>query len=220
MVKIYYADTSAVKDASVFEQLYEKINVQRRSKILRCKNKEDRYRSLVAGLLLRYVIEQEQVRYEDANIVIGENGKPYIEDVKFCFNISHSGDMVFCAVADSEIGIDVEGIGRIERICADSKRMEHFLDRIASEQEKEWFYNLPENEKKKGFLRIWTGKESYGKANGKGIALDLRKVDVLNEKDYLFREINKEYFVTVYMENISREDCQFQLIHIAKEYLK
>ena len=220
MVKIYYADTSLVKDASVFEQLYEKVNIQRRSKILRCKNKEDKCRSLVAGLLLRFAIEQQQMAYEDMQVCFGENGKPYIEGADFCFSISHSKDMVVCAVAGNELGVDIESIGRTDRICSDVGRSTRFFNRVATALEKEWLANLPQSEKQKGFLRIWTGKESFGKANGKGIAQELKTVNVLEEKDYLFWEVNDEYYMTVYMENINKADCQFQLIDIAKEYLK
>ncbi|MBQ8040307.1 MAG: 4'-phosphopantetheinyl transferase superfamily protein [Lachnospiraceae bacterium] len=167
MVKIYYTDIFSLKDPSVFEQLYVKVNAQRRSKILRCKNKEDKYRSLAAGLLLRYALEQHGISYESAKIIIGENGKPYLEEKEnFYFSISHSQDLVVCAVADKELGVDVESLIRIDKICSDISKRERFLERIAAKTEKEWFGNLPEEEKKKGFLRIWTGKESYGKANG------------------------------------------------------
>ena len=60
MITIYYATltelekSNIVSDKETLSCIVEKVNKQRRNKILRCKNEKDKLRSLVAGLLLRF----------------------------------------------------------------------------------------------------------------------------------------------------------------------
>ncbi len=250
MIKIYYANTEVLYEESVFEQLFDRVNMQRRSKILRCKNKEDKCRSLASGVLLRYALEQAGIDYATAAFGTGENGKPYMEGYEdFAFSLSHSGNMAVCAVhmgtADEDreqanftkgkkntshndvcrkdicrLGVDIECQERVARICADAKKQERFLCQIATESERKWFESLPENQKTEGFLRLWTGKESYGKRNGKGISQNLREIEVLTEEEFLFLQINEQYYLTLCMENIKERKYELFPINIAKEYRK
>ena len=221
MVKIYYTDIHRLCEPSVLEQLCELVNEQRRSKILRCKNKEDKRRSLAAGLLLRFAMEKQGLDYEKACFSVGENGKPYLlgQD-DFFFSLSHSGDMVVCAVFEEEIGADVESMHRVEKICKDASKIEGILNRIATQAEMEWFHKLPETEKTKGFLRLWPGKESFGKRNGQGISQNLRNTTVLDEAQYLFLQLEEEYYLSVCANKIKETGHLLVTIDIAKEYLK
>lgn len=244
MIKIYYANTDFLYADTVFEQLLGKVNVQRRSKILRCKNKEDKCRALAAGLLLRYAVEQAGLDYETAIFAEEENGKPYLQGWDdFAFSISHSGNAAVCAVCYPStqeavlnsggnfavksyahipvcLGVDIESVERIMRICTDCAKRNRILKKIAASSELRWFDDLPESMKAEGFLRIWTGKESYGKRNGKGICQELWKIDVLGEDDFYFLQVNEQYYLTVCMENIRKRKCKLISINIAKEYLK
>ncbi len=54
---------------------------------------------------------------EEIRLYLNEHGKPYLKtDVPLFFNISHSGELVVCAFSDTEVGVDVEKIGK-ERLA-------------------------------------------------------------------------------------------------------
>lgn len=92
----------------------------------------------------------------------GKNGKPYLADYPFQFNLSHSGDYVFCGVSEQEIGVD------IQKIQGDN------MLRLAKR-----FFAGPECQAleacgdadlcRRMFFRMWTRKEAYGKLTGEGI---------------------------------------------------
>ena len=95
------------------------------------------------------------------NVTIGMTGKPECEGV--FFNLSHSGDMVLCAICDMPVGCDIEKV-------ADAPL--EIADRYFSEKERQYIdssQSLPEISRR--FFRIWTMKESYVKMTGEGMNL-------------------------------------------------
>jgi len=206
------------------------VNVERRNQILQCKNKQDQYSSVVAALSLRYAMEGRGIDYETAEVLTREKGKPYLKDTPgFWFSLSHSGEMVVCAVNfgddtglehSREIGVDVENIKHIEKLFEKTSKIQSTMNRIATQEERKWLYSLPEDEKTIGFLRIWTGKESFGKRNGKGIAQELVRENTLDENQYLFCRLREEYYISICLDNIKEQKPTLIPIDIAKEYLK
>lgn len=85
-----------------------------------------------------------------------ENGKPYIENCPYHFNVSHSGELVMVAVSDKPIGIDVEKI-----TDRDYKKIS---ERFFHEKERERVGSLL------GFYVLWTKKESFIKYYGKTLS--------------------------------------------------
>ena len=87
------------------------------------------------------------------------------EDVEF--NISHTRGLVVCAVADRALGVDTERIrpfkeGLMRRVCSESERGFVLEGRSeAARQER--------------FFRLWTLKESFVKAIGRGLAFSLEE---------------------------------------------
>ncbi|MCL1904342.1 MAG: 4'-phosphopantetheinyl transferase superfamily protein [Oscillospiraceae bacterium] len=158
------------------------ITKERQKRIHRYLRIEDKARSLVAGLLLRRVCGIT----DDEQIVFGKNGKPYLrsnggrsKQDKVYFNISHSGDYVILAIADREIGVD------IEQIAPYSNAIAH---RCFTPAEQEW---LKQKGDDKSFFRLWTAKESVMKATGLGFALSPNSFCVL-PLDSSVHYINKE----------------------------
>ena len=95
------------------------------------------------------------MRAKDFVISRDGNGKPYQGTVPgLYFNYSHSGNMVACAIADAEVGVD------IQKITDGSKVKE----RIFCKQE------LSENP---CFTEIWAKKESYLKLTGEGLRREM-----------------------------------------------
>jgi 4'-phosphopantetheinyl transferase len=136
-------------------QNIELVTASRQKQIQRYIRREDKARSLVAGLLLRDICGVTH----DEQIFFGENGKPYLKNKNMYFNISHSGDYVVLAVADSEIGVDIEKITTYDNAVA---------ARCFTQAEQEWLKKQRNNE---SFFTLWTAKESIMKASGLGFSL-------------------------------------------------
>ena len=74
-----------------------------------------------------------------------EHGKPYLEDRQGIYvNWSHSGDYVICAVADREVGIDLQYAGeRAEGIAG---------EKAAAAGRTSFYENVPESERQRTVL--------------------------------------------------------------------
>ena len=68
------------------------------------KRETDKKQELIAGYLLKEYLGVEN----DAQLVMNKNGKPMLVDARKHFNLSHSGKYVVLAIADQEVGIDIE----------------------------------------------------------------------------------------------------------------
>jgi 4'-phosphopantetheinyl transferase len=130
----------------------------RRENILRYKFKEDRIRSLGVGLLLLHILKKHGK--ENSKIKFNEFGKLYITDDEFQFNLSHSGNYAVCSFGLGSNGVDIEQYQKCDYDIAKS-----FFDQRE--------YALIKEVGDTMFTRIWTLKESYIKAVGKGLSIPL-----------------------------------------------
>jgi 4'-phosphopantetheinyl transferase len=140
----------------------------------------------VAGeLLARYSVGQYLgTPFQEINLVFGEKGKPHISNLKNVhFNISHSGHYVVCAVANQEIGIDVERIRKVNIRIA---------ERFFSETEIRDLVKLGETERMQYFITLWTIKESYLKAIGRGLTQHLNSFTIIKNNESYLLTGNKE----------------------------
>ncbi len=116
-------------------------------------------------------------------IKINRDGKPYIENCLYHFNLSHSGDFLLLAVGESPVGADIEKITKIR-----PKTIEKYFSQ--SEQER------VEKEGTNAFFEIWTQKESYGKYTGEGIKA-LSKDLIYPDDVAFFTEQFEDYQISV-----------------------
>ena len=160
MVKVYVTNVSDLPDPKDNPELLKGLSDTRVRKTMRYRQAKDRKQSLGAGLLLNqclkeYRIDIERIRY-------GEHGKPEVEGI--CFNLSHSQDMVVCAVSEMPVGCDIEMIGELK---------EGIAERFFTENEVRYLEQFQGNKKRDEFYRLWTMKESYMKMTGEGMSLSL-----------------------------------------------
>ncbi len=87
----------------------------------------------------------------------------------WCLSVSHSGGLAGCAVAaGTPLGLDIEPLTR-------RPHWQKVVNRWFSSQEQAWL--IPDDDAE-AFLTVWTLKEAWLKATGRGIANNLRTLCV------------------------------------------
>ncbi len=144
----------------------------------------DRHDRLLARLLLRHLLQTRFGFTADCleRIRLDENRRPFINR-EIDFNISHSGGLVICAVAENlRLGIDVEKIAPVN--LADYAT---FLSR--DEYRKLQSAAAPEKE----FFAFWTTRESLLKADGHGLPLETELHQAPDNACFI---ASRQYFAT------------------------
>ncbi len=108
-------------------------------------------------------------------------GRPHLlGTAELFFSLSHSGDRALVAVARTpRVGVDVEWL----RAGIDRERL---AQRNFTPREQAELLALSEDERRLGFFRVWTRKEAYVKALGKGLYHPLGDFDVSASPDARF----------------------------------
>lgn len=196
MIQVYYANIYAFLDEAYRNTKMNMVCKQRRDKILRCKSSEDKARSITAGLLLRYAVEQLGYTYEELVFGSRGHGDIIIENASSLYlNLSHSGNYAVCAIANQQIGIDIE---QIERGRGDSiDRNWKVAKRCFVEEELALLEGIEEKAFKKQFTKIWTRKESYSKAFGLGMQIDFSTINTQNVCYFYEFTLEEQYQVSV-----------------------
>ena len=171
-MKWYKYDIQDLTDAE-YNKWYSLMNEDKQRRVDRFRFIDDKKRTVAGEMLARKAIaEWCGVTPENITFGIKEHGKPYAKGLAVEFNISHSGNMVVCAVDDKPIGIDVEQIRPIDlsvakRICTDEELL-YLFGHAPTEQD---FTYTTDTETLTRFFEFWTAKEAYGKCVGDGISL-------------------------------------------------
>jgi 4'-phosphopantetheinyl transferase len=202
--------TQAVLPADFSKSLHA-VDAQKCKRITSFYHWQDAQRCLLGDLLVRHYLIN-RFGYDNREIVFAENefGKPYLPNLPLIeFNLSHSGDWITAAFSESAVGIDVQEIKKIDLDIARrffSKAEYSDLIKFSGEQCYHYFYSL------------WTLKESYIKACGKGLSIPLNSfmVNALDEKNPTFySDVHREQ---VFFKQIPFDDghkcavCSFQPI--------
>lgn len=109
---------------------------------------------------------------------LGAQGKPFLQDSGFDFNLSHSRDLAVVAVSQmGPLGIDVEFIDRQADIAG-------LAQSCLTPAETDVLAALPEGERRARFFAFWTAKEARMKMTGEGMSLPPRQI-ALDLKDGL-----------------------------------
>ena len=204
MVHVYAADIANLPDPKGEPYILDALTDERIDRIQKYLKAEDRKRSLGAGLMLNRVLPLHGALPE--KVCVGEDGKPKAEGV--FFNLSHSGNLVICAVAETEVGCDVEKI---------VKAPEGVAERFFHKDEAAYVKEGTGQERDERFFRIWTMKESYIKMTGEGIRLSfdkfafligLKEVKVCRDGKILFCHI-MEYDIPGYKVSVCAGEENF-----------
>ena len=203
MVNVYITDVSKLPDPAEYPEVMQILPKDRIEKIMKFRQVKDRKESLGAGLLLFKVLEKHGRCLEQMNY--GLNGKPRLKDIEF--NLSHSHNLVVCAISEKPVGIDVERI---------KDAYEHIADRFFTPTEVRYLAQYAGETKRSEFFRLWTMKESYMKMTGEGMKLALDRFEFhIEDEINVYRDgkkaecFIKEYHIPEYKLTVCAKEKNF-----------
>ncbi len=172
---IYVMDVSSVTVSDNLNWL----SADRREKLLRYRRPEDRQLLIGADYLLLCALSKmpefaekstEELRLAAVRSV-DSYGKPFLSDYPgICFNLSHSGCYAACAVGPRPLGIDIQ---------IHQPDYEKLIDSVCTSDEKERLHPISNAARMTCFYNIWSLKESYVKALGRGFSVNPRSVSTV-----------------------------------------
>lgn len=138
---------------------------EKNSKFLRW---QDRHANLFGKLLLLTGLKKNGYDSSCLNrIHFNTNGRPFL-DKNIDFNISHSEEYVLCAISKTtKIGIDIQKITSVD--------WNNFESVMSIEQMN---YIKKSKNSLKTFFNYWTIKESFVKADGRGLEIPFLDIEI------------------------------------------
>lgn len=124
----------------------------------RFKVEQEARQEMVTGYLLRKYLGV----CEDGQLCVNAKKKPYLSKGKPFFNISHSENYVVLAIADCEVGVDIEKIRPFHEATA---------RRIFKEEQLLQLQQLEGARRDEAFSKMWTGCEAVLKLYGAGFSI-------------------------------------------------
>lgn len=148
-------------------------------------------RGILRSLLGKYL----EIPPKKVLIQIDSRGKPYTRDI--FFNMSSSKEKLLIALSwEIPLGIDIEYTD-VKNWSFDAE------DFIFSENEKKMASNLCSKARTEYFFTVWTKKESWVKATGSGLNMDLKSLDTEGSLQSHFTafSVEKPYVAHLAVEN-------------------
>lgn len=149
--------------------LYKFLNSLEIKKAQRFYKEIDRNRFIIYRSILKLVLGA-YTKLDVKNIYLDYdfNKKPYLASHPWLhFNISHSENFAAIAISRKKVGIDIEYL-------SEDFKFTNLLPDIFDDNEKSIIQNA--TDKKNTFYTLWTRKESFVKALGKGIDEDFKYI--------------------------------------------
>lgn len=185
------------KVKELLDEENKSISYEEKAKIDKYFNYNDKMRSLT-GIVLTKILGSYYLNIDKSKLKIERNyyNKPDIKGISY--NISHSGDYVVLSFTFLKaIGVDIE---RIRNIPEYKEISTYFCD---SERK-----IIEEAKNIRKFFYIWTAKEAYVKALGKGLSIELKSFEIKRKRIYekekevkkwrLFSiELEESYYIAV-----------------------
>lgn len=159
-------------DSIILSNIIPKLPYQLQNKISRYRHIHDQWRLILSDLLTRKILSQEtHVAPGFVELEIDPHGKPFLKGMEREFNLAHANDYIFFVTDNTPVGVDIEYIlplddlDNLVRACFSEREIQAYMTNN-KEQRLEFFYE------------IWTLKESYIKALGKGVSHSLQSFSI------------------------------------------
>ena len=178
--KIYVA-VRAIPNELEIKDVYP---CERKAEIERCANSRVRKEKYFAWELLKNTVEEKlHIPFDSLCFEKSSSGK-WVSD-KIFFSISHSDGVAAVAVAQKNVGVDIESV----------KRHREGIERqILTDAELCDLENIPDEEKAEQVIKLWTKKEAYFK--------------LLDEKHFAPKKTETKDFISV-TKSITLENSEY-----------
>ncbi|MDC8004709.1 4'-phosphopantetheinyl transferase superfamily protein [Aureisphaera galaxeae] len=177
MTNLYYTYISKEVHDDLLKRFLPSFPREYQERVLKYRRWQDAQLSILGRLLLRYGLQQHNYAGE-GEIFYNEYNKPFLKDKDIKFNISHSGDIVVCAITDvCDIGVDIEIMGEIN--------VQDFQKQMTPS---EWTKICSASDKQTAFYDYWTQKEATLKANGMGLSIPLNSFEIIDNASVVDNE--------------------------------
>ncbi len=161
-------------------------------KYTRYKREEDARQELVCGILLRKYLGV----WKTGQVGYGKDGKPFLLERQWKYNLSHSGVWVALGISDAEIGVDIERIRRYHSATA---------RKLFTEEEQVMLEQVESEEARNAlFTRLWTEWEAVLKLEGSGFAGGWRENGVDKARYAIWTKEMDGYFLSVATRDATR----------------
>ncbi|MBQ4803358.1 4'-phosphopantetheinyl transferase superfamily protein [Aquimarina sp. MMG015] len=178
MTQILYSYISEKNHEFLLKELLPGFSTDFQNKLLKYRRWQDAQLSLLGRTLLGKGLENIDLPFCENNVIYTSYNKPYFKEGKVKFNISHSGNMVVCAITETcEIGIDIEMLH--------SLHIEDFKTQMTA---LEWQRIISSDNPESSFFDYWTQKEAVIKALGIGLSLPLDSFEIIDNKTIIDKE--------------------------------
>ena len=105
MLKVFYVGVNGLTADAVLHTLSD----YRLERLKKTAQSEAKAQSLAAELLLIHAVRSVYPEAElPLKITVGEFGKPELRGIELEFSLSHSADMVLCAISSKCVGADIQ----------------------------------------------------------------------------------------------------------------
>jgi len=174
-VVIHFARPAAVLSVQPRDALLAELSADERARHARFRFPADQDTYLVAHALVRRMLARiTESTPESLEFVALEHGRPEPSEPAsardYRFSLSHTKGLVACAVTrQADVGVDVEHVARDVEILGVARH-------VFSPAEVASLVVLSEAEQRDRFFDLWTLKEAYIKAIGKGFSAPLREI--------------------------------------------
>lgn len=162
-------DISVKAMAANYVHMLDWVPAEKRTRLQKFFRQEDALRGLGGEVLARWLAcNRLRIANDQLHFARAQYGKPFIVDYpELQFNVSHAGNWVLCAMDTTPLGVDIEEMRPMDwktgRVCF-------------SEQEFAELMECPEEERLSYFYELWSLKESFAKADGRGMHLPFQKI--------------------------------------------
>jgi 4'-phosphopantetheinyl transferase len=167
-IHLWQADVD--RNLKALEPLEETLGPQELARAGQFRVELDRNRYIVAHGVLRTILAR-YLEMAPGELVFryGPQGKPELATGNVRFNMSHSHDLVLCAISRTcDVGVDVERV---------RPGVEEDVVRCFSPGAVRSLEGLPPSARRRAFYQSWTRMEAYAKGCGEGLKSNLANFD-------------------------------------------
>ena len=162
------------------------------------KSEHETAHALLKSAVQKYA-ESRQIQVSEQNLVLDylEYQKPYFRHYpEIYFNLSHCTGLAVCLLSGRECGVDAESVREMRPAV---------VRRVFSPEEQQLLSESAEPDKL--FTKIWTLKESYVKAIGRGIGFPMQEVSFSFEADTVLCSRKDAEFCQISYEDYTISVC-------------